>query len=383
MLLTEEHEKFRSQLKDLLRSEVIPEIERHEAEGILPARILRLFAQQGLLGIPYPKKYGGKGLDVRSYVIAVEEVSRLWGSLGLTLAAHTSLGTFPIYRFGTEEQKGQYFPRLAGGKTLGAFGLTEPNAGSDAGSTQTTARLFGEEYILNGSKIFITSAISAEIFVITAVTEKVGEKSKISAFIVEKGMPGFSVGRKEDKLGLRSSETCSLILEDCRVPKKNLLGREGEGFKIFLTTLDGGRISIGAMAVGLAQGAYEEAFAFARRSGLLGRSILEKQLVQGSIADMATDLAAARMMVYHGAYLEDTGKRYTLQGAMAKLFASEACMRIVNRAVELMGTEGVTDRSAVGRFFRDAKLTTIGEGTSEVQRMVIAREIAALADVGL
>jgi alkylation response protein AidB-like acyl-CoA dehydrogenase len=305
----------------------------------------------------------------------VEEISRVCGSHGITLAAHISLGCNPIYLFGTEEQKVRYLTPLASGEALGAFGLTEPNAGSDAGGTQTTAVKDGAYYIVNGTKQFITNAEYCKTAVFTAVTSQESGKKKISSFIVENGTPGFSVGKKEDKLGVRGSSTAMLLFEDCRIPRENLLGNEGEGFKQFLTILDGGRISIGALALGIAQGAYEEAIKFARERKAFGKTISNFQAIQFMIADMATEIEAARLLIYHAARLEDEGKPFLRESAMAKLYASEVAMRVTNKAIQIHGGYGYTRDYPVERMYRDAKICTIGEGTSEIQRLVIARDI--------
>lgn len=375
MELQEKHRAFQKEIRDFIRENVIPLINEHEEKGTLPMPLIRKMGESGYMGIPFPKEYGGAGRDVQSYIIAVEEMSRVWGSMGITLAAHTSLGSYPIYKFGTAEQKKKFLSRLSSGQTLGAFGLTEPDAGSDAGSTRTVATLASDEYVINGSKIFITSALTGEIVTCTAVTDRDAGKKGISAIVVEKGTPGFSIGKKEDKLGLRASETVSLSFDECRVPKENMLGAPGDGFKIFMNTLDGGRISIGALALGLAQGALDCAVEYADCHNLLKG--FENELTQEMIAEMTADVEASRRLVYHAACIEDAGGRYTREGAIAKYFASEASVRVASKAMSLIGLEGATSRYPIERIFRDTKLCTIGEGTSQVQCMVIAREMMA------
>jgi butyryl-CoA dehydrogenase len=314
-------------------------------------------------------------MSTMCYTIAVEEISRVCGSTGITLAAHISLGSFPIYAFGTTEQKMKYLVPLARGEHLGAFGLTEPNAGSDAAGTQTTAIRQGDEYLMNGTKCFITNASVAETVVITAMTEKGRGTKGISSFIVERGTAGFSVGKKENKMGLRGSDTCELVFDQCRIPAGNLLGAEGEGFRQFMITLDGGRISIGALALGIAQGALDASIARARQRVQFGRPLADFQAIQWKIADMTTQIAAARSLVYHAARLKDAGRRSTTESAMCKLYAAEVAMRAAIEAVQIHGGRGFMRESPVQRFMRDAKLTEIGEGTSEIQRLVIAREL--------
>lgn len=338
-------------------------------------------AELNLLGIPIPKKYGGAGLDTLSYTIAVEEVGRVCGSTGITLAAHTSLGCYPIYIAGNEGQKKKWLIPLAKGEKIGSFGLTEPNAGSDAAATETTAKLEGNKYIINGTKRFITSGAIADIIVFTATQDRSKGVHGISAFVVEKGTPGFSAGKEEDKLGLRGSVTSELIFEDCAIPCKNLLGKEGDGFKIFMQTLDGGRISIGAL--GIAQGALDACIEYVKESKpsnlpsqvKVGKPLYKSQFVRGRIADMVTEIEAARGLIYNAAILKDSGKPYTKEAAMSKLYASEVGMRATTMAVELHGIMGLTKKYEVERFMRDVKLMEIGEGTSEIQRVVIAREI--------
>jgi alkylation response protein AidB-like acyl-CoA dehydrogenase len=360
---------------DFAENEVKPIASKIDETTEFPHETVKKMGELGLMGIPFPDKYGGAGMDNVSYIIAVEELSRVCGSHGITLAAHISLGCAPIYLFGTEEQKLKYLTPLASGEGLGSFGLTEPNAGSDAGGTETTAVLDGNEWVVNGSKIFITNAEYCKTCVFTAVTSKEDGKKRISSFIVESGTPGFSVGKKEDKLGVRGSSTAMLHFEDCRIPKENILGKEGEGFKQFLTILDGGRISIAALAMGIAWGAYEESMKYAAERKAFGRTINKFQAIQFMIADMATELEASRLLTYNAARLEDEGKSFIRESAMAKLYASEAAMRITNNAVQIHGGYGYTKDYPVERMYRDAKICTIGEGTSEIQRIVIARDV--------
>lgn len=373
--LTEEQTMLRDMVRDFAQNEVKPIAAEIDENARFPEETVHKMAELGLMGICFPEEYGGAGMDTVCYAIAVEEISRVCGSTGLTLAAHISLGTNPIYMFGTEEQKQKYLPKLCSGEWMGAFGLTEPNAGSDAGGTETTAVRKNGEYVLNGSKIFITNASVSKVYVATAVTDKEQGTRGISSFIVESGTPGFSVGKKENKMGVRGSDTAMLHFEDAKVPAENLLGKEGEGFKQFLTILDGGRISIGAMALGIAQGCLDEALKYAEDRKQFGRSLNRFQAVQFMLADMATEIESSRLLVYHAARLKDADKDYIRASAMAKLYASETAMRCANRAIQIHGGYGFTRDYPVERFLRDAKLCEIGEGTSEIQRLVIARNI--------
>jgi butyryl-CoA dehydrogenase len=332
-------------------------------------------AELGLLGLPYPEKYGGGGGDYLSYAIAVEEIARACGSTGLIYAAHVSLGCGPIYYFGSEAQKQKWLPLLCSGRGLGAFGLTEPEAGSDAGSTRTTAVRDGDDYVLNGSKMWITSGAIAEVVTCTAKTDPGAGTHGISCFLVEKGMPGFIPGKNEPKMGLKGSVTSALSLENCRVPAQNLLGQEGEGFKQMLITLDGGRISIGAMALGLAQAAFDEATRYSKERVQFGQPIARFQAIQWMIADMATEIDAARMLIYRAAALKDAGRPFTKEAAMAKLYASEVAERAAFKAIQIHGGYGYSREYPVERIYRDQRLCTIGEGTSEIQRLVIARQV--------
>jgi alkylation response protein AidB-like acyl-CoA dehydrogenase len=373
--LTDDQRMIRDMVRDFAQKEIAPIAAEMDKTEEFPWPVVRKMGELGLLGLPIPEKYGGAGADTVSYAIAVEEVSRASGSLGITLAAHTSLGTYPIYLFGTEEQKHAYLPPLATGQGLGAFGLTEPGAGSDAGATRTTAVRDGDAWVINGQKTFITNGSIARTLVVSAVTDHGKGTKGISSFIVPTDAPGFQPGRDEDKLGLRASVTSQLFFNDCRVPAGNLLGQEGDGFKQMLITLDGGRISIGAMALGLAQAALDASLKYAKERVQFGQAIANFQAIQWMLADMATEIDCARLMVYRAAWLKDRGKRFTREAAMAKLFASEAADRACNKAIQIHGGYGYTRDYPVERYWRDARLCTIGEGTSEIQRIVIARQL--------
>jgi len=371
--LTEEQNLIRDMVRDFAETEIAPSArERDEEERFDRALMFDKLAELGLTGIVFPEKYGGGEADYISYAIAVEELSRVCASTGVTLSAHLSLGANPIYLFGTEEQKQQYLKPLAQGEKLGAFGLTEPAAGSDAGGTKTTAIMDGDEWVVNGTKIFITNAGDAETYVVLARTDKEAQKHHgISAFIVEKGTPGFTFGKKEQKLGIRSSPTVELVFENCRLPAANLLGEEGSGFKIAMKTLDGGRIGIAAQALGIAQGALDEAVAYAKERKQFNTPIANFQGVQFQLADMATQIEASRLMVYRAAYKASAGLSYSQSSAMAKLMASETAMKVTTQAVQILGGYGYTREFPVERMMRDAKITEIYEGTSEIQRLVI------------
>ena len=376
--LSAQHEEIRRTVRDFAEREIVPVADAMERAGEFPHEIIRKAGELGLMGVPYPEGLGGTGLDTLSYAITVEELSRASGSVGIIVSAHTSLGCNPLYLAGTDAQKERYLRPLASGQTIGAYGLTEPGAGSDSRGTRTRARRDGDDWVLNGSKRFITNAGVAGTYIITAVTEKEADSGKISAFIVEADTPGFSVGRMEEKMGLHASNTGELLFEDCRIPGENLLGEEGAGDKLFLKTLDGGRIGIGAMALGLAQAAYEAASAYAKEREQFGRPIASFQGVAFKIADMAMGIDAARLLVYRAAWLKDQGRPYTTEAAMAKLFASEVSRQVTNDAVQVHGGYGYVSEYKVERYLRDAKLTEIGEGTSEIQRMVIARNLLGI-----
>jgi len=373
--LNDEQRLIRDMVRDFAQNEIAPIAAEMDKTETFPWPVIRKMGGLGLLGLPIPEKYGGAGADTVSYAVAVEEVSRASGSVGITLAAHCSLGSMPIYLFGTEEQKHKYLPGLASGQMLGAFGLTEPGAGSDAGATRTTAVRDGDSWVLNGQKTFITNGCVAGTLVVSAVTDRAKGTRGISSFIVPGDAPGFQPGRNEDKLGLRASLTSQLFFNDCRIPAENLLGQEGDGFKQMLITLDGGRISIGAMAVGLAQAALDASLKYAKERVQFGQPIANFQAIQWMLADMATEIDCARLMVYRAAWLKDRGRRFTREAAMAKLFASEVADRACNKAIQIHGGYGYTRDYPVERYWRDARLCEIGEGTSEIQRLVIARQL--------
>ena len=371
--LTEEQNLIRDMVRSFAEAEVAPSArERDEEERFDRALMYDRLAELGLTGIVFPEEYGGAGADYISYAIAVEELSRVCGSTGVTLSAHLSLCANPIYMFGTEAQKQKFLVPLAKGEKMGAFGLTEPSAGSDAGGTKTTATRDGNDWILNGSKIFITNAGEAEIYVVLARSDKSAEKHRgISAFIVEKGTSGFSFGKKEAKMGIRSSPTMELVFDNCRIPGENLLGQEGQGFKVAMKTLDGGRIGIASQALGIAQGALDAAIAYTKDREQFNKPVASFQGVQFQLADMATQVEAARLLIYNAAYRASAGLSYSQESAMAKLFASETAMRVTTQAVQLHGGYGYTREFPVERMMRDAKITEIYEGTSEIQRVVI------------
>ena len=381
--LSADHRLLRETIRAFMLAEVAPVIDEHERERRFPSEIVRRIGELGWLGIPIPEDEGGAGLDTLAYAIAIEEIGRVWGSLGLIVAAHTSLGCGPLHLAGTDEQKQRYLVPMASGRVIGAYGLTEPGAGSDAGGTRTTARLEsglnGDSWVIDGAKRFITNAGQAGTYIVTART---GETAKgdpeISAFIVPADTSGFSVGRLEDKLGLHASATGELHFAGAQVPAANLLGERGRGFRTFLKILDGGRISIGALAVGLAQAALDAAIPYAQTREQFGRPIGSFQGVAFMVADMATEIEAARAMVWKAAWLKDQGRDFGLAAAQGKLFASEVSSRATNAAIQIHGGYGYVTDYPVERFMRDAKLTEIGEGTSEIQRLVIARKILGL-----
>lgn len=370
--LSKEHEMARTLFREFAETEVKPLAQEVDETEVFPSETVAKMQKLGFLGIPMPKEYGGQGCDTLTYAICVEELSRVCGTTGVIVSAHTSLGAGPIEKFGTPEQKEKYLRPLISGEKLGAFGLTEPNAGTDASGQQTKAVLDGDEYVLNGSKIFITNGKEADTYVIFAMTDKSKGTKGISAFIVEKGTPGFTFGTKEKKMGIRGSSTYELIFTDCRIPKENLLGQEGRGFGIAMQTLDGGRIGIACQALGLAQGALDATIEFVKERKQFGRPIAKFQNTQFQIADMATQVEAARMLVYKAAIAKDTQKRFSVEAAMAKLYAAEVAMDVTTKAVQLHGGYGYTREYDVERMMRDAKITEIYEGTSEVQRMVIS-----------
>jgi len=384
--LPAEHQLLRDTIRDFMTTEVAPVIDQHERERRFPIEIVRRIGELGWLGIPIPEDEGGAGLDTLAYAVAIEEIGRVWGSLGLIVAAHTSLGCGPLHLAGTPEQKERFLVPMAAGQVIGAYGLTEPSAGSDSGGTRTTARLDdsadspgGPAWVIDGGKRFITNAGQAGTYVVTARTGARDDgAAEISAFIVPADTPGFSVGRLEDKLGLHASATGELLFDGARVPAANLLGDRGDGFRMFLKILDGGRISIGALAVGLAQAALDASIPYAQTREQFGRAIGTFQGVAFMVADMATEIDAARQLVWRAAWLKDQGRDYGLVAAQAKLFASEVSSRATNSAIQIHGGYGYVTEYPVERFFRDAKLTEIGEGTSQIQRLVIARRILGL-----
>ncbi len=372
---SEELHEIKRIARDFAENEIRPHVMEWDEKQIFPADALKQLAELGFLGILIPTEYGGSGLGYVEYVTVVEELSRVDGSIGISVAAHNSLCTGHIFSFGSEDQRKRFVVPLAKGEKIGAWSLTEPEAGSDAGGTQTVARLDGDGWILNGQKTFTTHGTYGDICVAMAVTDKSAGHHGISAFILEKGMPGFFPGKKENKLGLRASDTSTVVFEDCRVPKENLLGAAGNGFIDALKVLDGGRISIAALGVGMAQGAYEAALNYAKQRKQFGRPIADFQAIQFKLADMATEIDAARLLMYRAAWMKDQGMQTTAQSSMAKLYAGEVAVRVANECVQVHGGYGYIKEYPAEKFYRDVKLCTIGEGTSEIQRLVIAREI--------
>ncbi|MBV67229.1 MAG: acyl-CoA dehydrogenase [Candidatus Marinimicrobia bacterium] len=365
-------------LRDMVREFAINEIRPHAQNvdtGQFPTESIKKMSELGLMGIPWDEKYGGNGMDTIALVIAIEELGKECASTAATMMAHTSLGTTPIAVFGTDEQKAKYLPDLCSGKMLGAFGLTEPNAGSDAGNTQTRAVKKGDGYVINGQKAFCTNAGYAGTIIITAVVDDGTEGNQIGAFIVEKGTEGLRIGEPEHKMGWKGSDTRSVYFEDMYIPKENVLGNPSKGFKQFLRTLTGGRITIGALALGTAQGAYERALKYSCEREAFGKQINKFQAISFKLADMATSIEASKHLVYNAAYLKDEGEDIIKEAAMAKLFSSEMCMRVTTEAIQVLGGYGYIKEYDVERFFRDSKILEIGEGTSEVQRIIISREI--------
>ncbi|MEC1259242.1 acyl-CoA dehydrogenase [Bacillus swezeyi] len=373
--LSEEHQMIQKMVRDFAKHEVEPTAKERDEEERFDRDLFTKMAELGLTGIPWPEEYGGIGSDYLTYVVAVEELSKVCASTGVTLSAHTSLACWPVYTFGTEEQKQEYLKPMARGEKIGAYGLTEPGSGSDAGGMKTTAVKNGNEYILNGTKIFITNGGIADYYIVFAALEPDKKHKGTTAFIVEKDFAGFSVGKKEKKLGIRSSPTTEIIFEDCRVPLKNRLGEEGEGFKIAMMTLDGGRNGIAAQAVGIAQGAFEAATAYAKERKQFGRPIAEQQGISFKLADMATAIEASRLLTYQAAWLESEGLPYGKASAMSKLYAGDAAMKVTTEAVQIFGGYGYTKDYPVERYMRDAKITQIYEGTQEIQRIVISRMV--------
>ena len=372
---TRGQEALRAQIRQFAEEEIRPQAFLMDQNNEFPEEAIRKLGERGWMGLPYPVEYGGAGLDVMSYAIAVEELARVDGGAGVILSAHVSLGSWPIFAFGTEEQKCKYLVPLAKGEKIGAFGLTEPNAGSDAGGTETTAIDKGDHWLLNGGKIFITNAPKADTYVVFAVTTPDIGTRGISAFIVEKGWKGFTFGDHYDKMGIRSSTTAELIFNNVRVPKENMLGKEGEGFKIAMATLDGGRIGIAAQALGIAQGAFEHALAYAKERVQFGKPIGAQQIISFKLADMATKLRCARYLIYSAAELKEQHQPYGMESAMAKMYASDIALEVTNDALQIFGGSGFLKGMEVERAYRDAKITTIYEGTNEIQRVVIASHL--------
>ena len=378
--LTDEQQHLRRTVREFAEGEIAPHVMEWDEASQFPQEIIPQLGELGLLGVIFPEKYGGAGLGYLEYSIVIEELSRVDGSVGLIVAAHNSLCSNHIYKFGSEEQKQKYLVPLAHGKKLGCWSLTEPGAGSDAGGTRTVAAKNGSNWVLNGSKTFTTNGHYADVCVGMAVTDASKKQHGISAFIIEKGTPGFRPGKKENKMGMRASDTSEVVFSDCRVPPENLLGAEGEGFINSLQVLDGGRISIAALALGIAQGAYEAAVKYAKQRKQFGKAISEFQAIQFKLADMATQIEAARLLVWEAAYLADrslhgASVRFTRESSMAKLFASEVAVRVAEQGVQIFGGYGFVKDYPAEKYYRDVKLCTIGEGTSEIQRMVIARQL--------
>ncbi len=373
--LTEEQQQIKYSVREFAESEILPHVMEWDETQHFPTELRPQLAELGLLGVIFPEKYGGAGMGYIEYATIIEEIARVDGSVGLSVAAHNSLCSNHIYMFGSEEQKQKYLVPLAQGESFGAWGLTEAGAGSDASGTRTTAVKNNGDYIVNGSKNFITHAISCETLVAVAVTDKEKGAKGISAFIFDKTMDGFRSDKKENKLGMRASETASVVFEECKVPQENLLGNEGEGFTQAMKILDGGRISIAALSVGIAQGAYEAAVRYAKERHQFGQPIAEFQAIQFKLADMATQIEAARLLTQQAAFLKDNNKRVTKESAMAKLYASEVAVRVSEESVQIHGGYGYTKDYPAEKYWRDSKLCTIGEGTSEIQRIVIAKQL--------
>ena len=373
--LTEDQEQLRREIRDFAAREIAPNVLRWDEASEFPMEVVKQLGHMGLLGVIFPPELGGAGLGYVDYMLAIEELSAVDGSIGIIVAAHNSLCTNHIFLAGNDAQRQKYIPKLASGEWLGAWGLTEPGSGSDAAGARTTAVRKGDRWVLNGNKTFITNGHYADVSVVIAVTDKSQGTHGLSAFIVEKGTPGFRPGKKENKLGLRASDTSELIFEDCEIPAENLLGKEGEGFVDAMRTLDGGRISIAALSLGIGRGALDASVKYVKQRKQFGKAIAEFQGIQWKLADMATELDAARLLTLRAAVLKDAGQRVTRESSMAKLYASEVAVRICDEAVQLHGGYGFIKDYPVEKFYRDVKLCTIGEGTSEIQRMVIGREI--------
>ncbi|GAB4369864.1 MAG: acyl-CoA dehydrogenase AcdA [Calditrichia bacterium] len=373
--LTEEQRSIQEMVREFAAKEIAPYVEEYDEKKAFPQEIIKKLGELGLLGIIYPESYGGSGMGYIEYALIIEELSAVDPSIGLIVAAHNSLGTFHIFNYGSEEQRQQYIPRLVSGETLSAWALTEPGAGSDAKALKTTAIRKGDSWILNGSKTFITNPNYSDYTVVIARTDPEKGTRGISAFIVEKGTPGFKIGSNFNKLGMRASDTAELFFDDCQIPAENLIGKEGEGFHQAMGTLDGGRISIGAMCVGIARGAYEHSLRYSQEREAFGQPICEFQATKFKLADMATEIDAARLLIMRAAWMKDQDLNVNLESAMAKLYASEVAVRVANEAVQIFGGYGFIKEYPVEKFYRDSKLGTIGEGTSEILRLVIARDI--------
>lgn len=373
--LTDEQQMIRKMMREFSDEVVAPGAIERDRTKEFPIEIFKQLSEMGMMGLPFPEEFGGAGADTTSFAIVTEELSRGCASTGITYSAHISLGGAPLYLFGTEEQKRKYLTPICTGESFGAFGLTEPNAGSDAGGTQTTAIEDGDDFVINGSKVYITNASYAKHLALTAITGNKNDKKEISAIIVPTNAEGFTIIDNYEKMGLHASNTTELVLDNVRVPKENLLGKRGEGFRQFLVTLDGGRIGIGAMAVGIAQAAFDRALKYSKERKQFGKTLSEFQITQFKLADMAMKIELARNMVYKAAWLKDQGRPFTKEAAMCKLYASEIAMEVADQAIQIHGGYGYMKEYEVERYMRDAKLLEIGEGTSEVQRMVIARQI--------
>ena len=372
---TETQKMIAASVRDFAQQYIKPHVMEWDESQIFPVALFRKIGEMGFMGILVPEKYGGSGLGYHEYISILEEISKVDGSIGLSVAAHNSLCTGHILQFGTEDQKKKWLPKLATGEWIGAWGLTEHNTGSDAGGMSTTAVKEGDYYVLNGAKNFITHAISGDIAVVIVRTGEKGDSHGMTAFAIEKGTPGFSSGKKENKLGMRASETAELIFDNCKVPKENILGEIGEGFIQSMKILDGGRISIGALSLGIAKGAYEASVKYSKERVQFGKPISSFQGISFKLADMATEIEASELLIHKAAFLKNANKPMTKIGAMAKMFASETCVRVANEAVQVHGGYGYTKDFPVEKFYRDAKLCTIGEGTTEIQKVVISRKI--------
>jgi alkylation response protein AidB-like acyl-CoA dehydrogenase len=373
--LSENQKMIAQMVRDFAEKEIRPNFMEWDESQEFPVHVFKKLGELGLMGVFIPEEYGGSGFGYDEYITVVSEISKVCGSIGLSVAAHNSLCTGHIYYHGSEEQKKKYLPLLATAEWIGAWGLTETGTGSDAGGMNTTAVLEGNEWVLNGSKNFITHGKSGDVAVIIARTGEKGDSKGMSAFIIEKGTPGFSAGKKENKMGMRASETCELIFDNCRIPAENLIGEVGKGFQQAMQILDGGRISIGALALGIAKGAYEAAVKYSKEREQFGKPISQFQAIAFKLADMATQIEAAELLLYQASYLKNNKKNLTKESAIAKYYASEVAVTVANEAVQIFGGYGYTKDFPVEKFYRDAKLCTIGEGTSEIQKLVISREI--------